>query len=125
MLPQFDQRDDQQRSMQPSKVILAVARLISRGRVRLGWLGVAGCLLVVSSGAMQRWAQAHGVHCPECNRPADMAFWTTYFNIKELLLGLGALAGLVAAVAARGAHPRLSGAVAVAMSLFVLMTTPR
>ena len=125
MTREFDEQDDHQSSAQPASAAISAARLNSRGRASLGWLAVAGSLLVASSEFMQRWAQAHGVHCLECDRPADMAFWTTYFNIKLILLGLGAFLGLLAALAGRGALPRLGGVVVVLMSLFVLMTTPK
>ncbi len=53
------------------------------GRAVLGWVGIAGFLVVVCSEFMQRWAEAHGFHCLDCDRPVNTAFWRAYFNVNS------------------------------------------
>ena len=99
-----------------------VVAAVSQVRAVFTWLGVAGIALVLGSAVMLGWAWGvHGIHCPECDRPPDMAFWTRYFSVKDALLHLGGLTGLAALIAA---HQRRWGLIAVVAAFFAAAFTP-
>jgi hypothetical protein len=58
---------------------------------------------------MQHWAMNHGVHCPECDQPPDLAWWQAYFAVRNNLFLAAFVGGLIALIAASGKRPRLLG----------------
>src|SRR5262245_57822542 len=95
-----------------------------RPRAILGWLGPLGLVLVVAAFVMQRWAEKHGVHCPECDQPTDFAWWQAYFSVRNSLFLAAFSGGLIALTAASGARFRLLGLGAMLAAFVVFVRMP-
>lgn len=87
-------------------------------------VGLVGMLLVVLAAVFFSIALSQGVHCPECdkrNLGDRYAWWAGYFLVKDVLWVAGGLAGLLSVlVAAR----KRWGAIALALALALLASTP-
>jgi hypothetical protein len=97
----------------------------TRVRVALGWAGVLAVASLIASQAMSAWAFAHGIHCPECDRPPDIARWTAFFGVHNGLLAAGFLGGVLAALGAHRRRFRVLGILALVSSLLLVGLTPK